>query len=208
MNNNLFRKIAKSITICSAMTMLLSCYQLQAAEALHQANQSLNGSNIGVANFRICIEKSKLGKKEQITFETMKKQMEDILDQKEKAIKDIAIKFNDPDFVDSLSPEAENELKDKIQALSQELNQQQNQYYQALQQANFKIVEDLTITIKAAADKVAKDLKLKMILSEESFFYYAPELDVSSKVIEKMDQIYDEEEKNAKAGVTKSNSQK
>ena len=84
-------------------------------------------------DFKECVEGSKLGKQEQSTFENLKKQMEKALEEQEKTLTDLATKLNDTDYLDSLTPEAETELKRKFRALNQEMNQVQSQYYQTLQ---------------------------------------------------------------------------
>lgn len=153
---------------------------------------------IGMVNFKTCVEKSKLGKQEQGTFDAMKKQMETILAEKEKSLNDMASKLGDSDYLDSLAPDAETDLKRKFRALSQELSQAQNQYYQTLQQANFKIIQKIAETISKASEKVAKDLKLDVILNEDGAFYYATDLDISSFIVVEMDSLYEKELKAAK----------
>jgi outer membrane protein len=152
---------------------------------------------IKVVNFKSCVELSKMGKQEQAAFEGLKKQMETILADKEKTLTDISTKFNDPDYLDSLSPEAETELKRKYRALSQELSQIQNQYYQTLNQTNFKVVQKLTDAVTKASAQVAKDNGYDLVLTEESF-YYSPELDITSKVVSVLDEM---QEKETKEGV-------
>ena len=48
---------------------------------------------VALVNFKTCVEKSKLGKEEQANFDRMKKQMEDVLTEKEKFLKEIAKKL-------------------------------------------------------------------------------------------------------------------
>ena len=62
---------------------------------------------IAVVDFKACVEKSKLGLQEQASLESMKKQMETILQEKEKKLTELSAKFNDLDYLDSLSPDAE-----------------------------------------------------------------------------------------------------
>lgn len=158
-------------------------------------SNSKQNLNVGLVNFKECIEQSKIGKQEQQTFEAMKKQMESILEDKEKALNEIAVKFNDPDYLDSLAPEAETEMKRKFRTQGQELQQQQQQYYQLLTQANYKIVQKLSDTITNASKEVAKEKNLDIVLNEESCFYCSPDLNISKFVIAKMDDSYDKEQK-------------
>ena len=107
--------------------------------------------NFGIVNFATCITDSKMGKEEQSSFENLKKQMTAHLEDTEKQINELAAKFNDPDYMDGLSPEAEDELKNKIRTLNEELGRFQNQYYQVLNQANMKIMQSISTNINTAS---------------------------------------------------------
>jgi outer membrane protein len=173
----------KIILSAATLVMLLGCKQpVDAADI-----------KIGVVNFKAIVEKSKAGKKEQQNFETMKKQMETVLEEKEKSLSEMANKFNDPDYLDSLSPEAEAELKHKFRTLSQDMQQQQNQYYQLLQQANFKVIQKMGESISEASKVVAKEKKLDLVVNEEMTFFHASTMNISDDVVKIMDQQYKEE---------------
>lgn len=181
----------KILTAITALVFLLPfSTSLKAADAPKQA------PSIGIVNFKSCVEQSKLGKREQGSFENLKKQMDTVLEKKEKEINEIAAKFNDPDYLDSLSHEAEAELKHKFRTFSQELNAQQQQYYQALSQANVKIVQMITEIVSKAAAQVAKNQNLTFILSDESAYFYAPSTDVTNLVVAELDRLFDEQLKN------------
>jgi Skp family chaperone for outer membrane proteins len=47
----------------------------------------------------------------------------------------------------------------------------QNQYYQVLNQANMKIMQVVGATINTAAEKVAKDKKINMIVNKDACFF-------------------------------------
>lgn len=184
--SRVFKKVAAISTLCGVMLF---------ASQAHAADRNLN---IGLVSFKTCVEQSKLGKQEQATFDSMKKQMESILGEKEKVLNDMATKFNDTDYLDSLAPAEETELKRKFRALSQEISQQQQQYYQTLNQANIRILQKISETITKAATDVAKEKRLDIVFNEESSFYHAPELDISNLVVTKMDEAFDREAKEAK----------
>lgn len=168
---------------------------------------SIKASKIGFVNFKTCIENSKLGQQEQTTFDMIKKQMESSLEDKEKSFKekrkpydDLKTKLEDDNFIDSLSPEAEKDLKLKIETLTSELSQMQmqnqelqNQYYQALQQANTKILQKLAETVMKASSSVAKELQLDTVLNEDGCFYFNSDYEISDLVVKEMDVIYDKE---------------
>ncbi len=176
-------------------TALLSTLLLLATAPL-----AAQDTKFGTVNFKLCVEESKLGKQEQASFEAMKKQMETVVEEKEKALNDLAVKLNDPDQLDLMSPEAETELKRKFRALSQEMNQIQSQFYQTLNQANIKIVQSLSENVIKAAEKVAKEMSLGIVLNDETCFYADPKLDVSKKVVVEMDKEFDQGAKSGQEG--------
>lgn len=157
-----------------------------------------SGLKLRFINFKVCVEKSKLGKHEQAGFESLKKQMETMLSEKEKTLTEMEDKLNDPDYLDSLSPEAETELKRKFRALTQEISQQQSQYLQALQQANFKILEKLDDLIAKASEIVAKKNGYNVIDNDDNAFYYDKDLDITHEIVTVMDELYEKEPKEMK----------
>jgi len=150
-------------------------------------------SSVGVVNFATCMAESKLGQQEQASFESLKTQMGSLLEDTEKQINEIAAKFNDPEYMDGLSPEAEDELKNRYRGLNEEMSRYQNQYYQVLNQANMKIVQAMGAKIQDAAQNVASKQKLTMVMNKEACFFVTPTLDVTNLVIAEMDRIFEHE---------------
>lgn len=163
--------------ICAAFTM----------NATAEETQSLN---IRYVDFKKCIETSKLGQEEKAQFETLKRKMESTLEEKQKELNTIANKLNDPDYLDSLSPEAETDLKRKGRALSQELAEMENQSYQMLNQTNFKVIQKLTQAVSEASKVVAKREKIDVILNEESCFFESAKLDITDSIVAEMDTTF------------------
>jgi outer membrane protein len=172
-------------TICVALACMVAA-NFTALEAGSTTNPT-NNVRVGIINFREAVEESKFGKKEQEQFEVMRKQMEGMLEDKEKKLADLAGKLNDADYVDSLSTETETQLKQEYRVLGQELAQLQNQYYQTLNQANVKIIQKLSGMIGNAAEKVARDHNLDIVLNEDSTFFFSRTLDLTSDVIKMLD---------------------
>lgn len=152
---------------------------------------------VATVNFKKCVEESKVGKQEEAAFETMKKQLETGLADREKALNELAEKLNDPDQLDLMSLETETELKRKFRAASQEFNQIQAQSYQMLQQANMQGIQRLSAALSSAAAQVAKEMGIDLILNDETSFFAAPTLDVSKQVVVQMDKQFEEEGKKA-----------
>lgn len=177
-----------SLVITGALTAL---FIIAAAPKLHAATPT----KVGTVNFRTCVEKSKYGAREQKSFDELKSQMESVLEEKEKALTEISNKFNDPDYLDSLSNEAEAELKHKFRTLNTELQQHQQQYMQILQQTNYKIIQGISEKVNEASKTVAEEKGLDLVLNDESAFFHSPSLDVSQDVVKEMDKRFDSEPK-------------
>ncbi len=152
---------------------------------------------VGIVNTKRCLEESKLGKQEQANFEKMKTQMENILQEKERALEEIEAKLNDDDYMDSISDETASELKRKRRTIRNDGMQLQSQYMQTLQQANIKVVQKLTEVISKASSQVAQDPSqpLDVVLTDEACTFFSPRLDISDRVVAKMNAIFDAEQK-------------
>lgn len=148
---------------------------------------------IGFVDFKACVEKSKQGQHEKNGFEALKKQMTDALEKTDKELEEIAKKIEDQDYMDGLSPTAEEELKVKFQTLSQEYARYQNQFYQLLNQANYKMLQTLHDEVSLASEKVRENNKLSLILNEDSAFAHVSTMDYTLAVIEEMNKQFDVE---------------
>ncbi len=164
-----------------------------AALALCAGKLAAADLSVGLVNFKVCVEKSKQGQQEKNAFEAMKNQMTSTLEKTDKELEAIAKKLEDQDYMDGLSPTAEEELKLKFQSLSQDFSRYQNQYYQLLNQANYKMLQTMHDEVSVAAEKVRAAKKLSLILSEESTFAYSPSLDYTQDVIKVMDKQFEAE---------------
>ncbi|MCB1113663.1 MAG: OmpH family outer membrane protein [Chlamydiia bacterium] len=149
----------------------------------------------GFVNFKEVVEKSKLGKQEQATFDSLKSQMEKVLEEKDKELGELAAKFNDPDYMDSLSPEAENEMKFKVRQMSQEMSEKQNQFYGALQNAQGKIMQKLAEAVAKSSEKVAKTKQLDAAFNQDATFWAKDTINITSDVIKDMDANFTPETK-------------
>jgi len=156
------------------------------------------GEATSVVNFSTCITNSKYGKKEQENFENLRKQLAAMIDDTEKELKDLSAKLEDSEYLDSLSPKAEEELKARFQTLNEDLSRYQGQFYQVMQQANMQLVHKMSSQIARASEKVAKDKKLDYVINKEACFYYRPDLDMTQQVITEMDKNFDTDAKSKK----------
>ena len=145
---------------------------------------------IGTVSFKTVLEKSKVGIKEQARFDSVRKQMEQTLEKKEKELNELAPKFTD-EYLDSLTPEAETELKEKFKTLSQDLSQKQNEFYQTLQQEQMQVMQKILSMVSSASAALAKEKGYTLILNDEVCLYKTEQLDVSAEIIKKLDAMPD-----------------
>ncbi len=146
---------------------------------------------IGVVNFSSCVTESKTGKKEQENMENLRHQMSSLMENSEKELREISAKFEDTEYLDSLSPKAEEDLKTKYQALQEDLNRYQQQFYQVLNHANYQLVHKMSAQIAAASEKIAAENHLDYVINREACFYVRSDLDVTSLIIQEMDKTFD-----------------
>lgn len=194
------KKVNQVILSLSALLFCLQAAPVAAQQTPNYSSPSGQALRIGIVSSKKCLEESKLGKQEQANFEKMKTQMESILQEKEKGLEDLEAKLNDDDYMDSISEEAASELKRKKRTIKQEGYQLQNQYMQTLQQANLKVVQKITDAINKASAQVAQESAsssnpIDIIFTDESTTYYNKSLDVSDKVVTKMNAMFDIETK-------------
>ncbi len=189
-------KCLRSFVIPLALSVLLAAPAFMSAQQQSHSN-STQSSRIGIVNTKRCLEESKIGKQEQTNFEKMKAQMESVLQEKERDLEEVENKINDDDYMDSISDEAASELKRKRRSIKQDGMQLQNQYIQTLQQANMKIIQKLTEMISKASAQVAQEsqstMPIDVILSDEACTYFAPSLDVTDRIIAKLNALFDSE---------------
>jgi len=159
---------------------------------------TLAATDTGIVNFANCVTGSKHGKKEQSNFENIRKQMAGLIENTEKELRDLTSKLEDTEFLDSLSPKAEEELKAKYQALNEDLARYQHQFYQVLNHANSQLIQKMIQTIGKASKKIAEEKSLAFIINEEACFYSNPSLNITNNVIAEMDRVYDTELKSKK----------
>lgn len=147
-------------------------------------------TKIGVVDFRRCLEESKLGQQERDALLALRKQLAGQVEAAERAFSDLAKEFRNPEHLESLSSEAEEDLRMRYEMLSQEIVQKQNQFYEQMGQAEMRVMQDLTVQITRASQIVAKEKELDYILREEALFYFIPDSDFTKEVITEIDKLF------------------
>ena len=121
--------------------------------------------------------------------------MASLIENSEKELLEINAKFEDTEYLDSLSPKAEEELKIKQQALHEDLGRYQQQFYQVLNQANYQMIQKMSNNISQASEIVAKQRNLNYVINREACFYTCSDFDVTHLIVSEMDKRFDAEAK-------------
>jgi len=145
----------------------------------------------GVVNFQRCVQESKMGLKEQEAFEEMKKKMQTLISDVEGQLKEISEKFSDPDYLDGLSPEGEQELKSKYQQLREEYERYQGQFYQAMNQTNMQMMQKIGQFVTQASGKIREEKGYTFVMNREACFAVSDAYDETDSVIAEMDRVYE-----------------
>lgn len=158
-------------------------------------NASNKTPTVGIVDFSKCIIESKYGKKEQENYESLKTRMQKAVEELDGQMTETANKLQDKDLLDSLSPEAEQELREKFQSLQGDMQRYQGQFYQVMQQANMKLMQAMHVRIEEASNAVAKINNLSLLLNKDAAFYYdAQAHDMTDKIIKELDQHFDKDQ--------------
>ncbi len=157
------------------------------------ASEKQENIKIGVVDFRACLEKSYLGQEEQLRIEAMRNEMVSNLETKEKALTEVVEKLKKPEYLDTISPQMEEQLQKEYAQLSEEMQHLQNQAYQALNQAQMKMFQSVSDQISKCSEYLAREHNLDMIVNQEGCFYYKRPLDMTPLVIQELNRHFQPE---------------
>ncbi|MBB65082.1 MAG: hypothetical protein CMO81_08465 [Waddliaceae bacterium] len=163
------------------------------ALGIHTTDIEGKDTSCGVVDFARCMQESKLGKSGEQEFETLRQQMAQSGEAKQQEMQALAKKLQDEDYMDSLSPEAEAELKQNFERLGMELQQFQQVFYQTMNQANYSWLQLVHGGVEKAAALVAESEKVDLVVNQENVFFSIPALDLTEKVIAQMNKTFAEE---------------
>ena len=151
----------------------------------------------GVVNFQTCMEKAKIAQDKRRELEGFDKQFRVKIDEIQKRCKEIDDKLNNVEYVDSITAEAEENLKKERQAEMQKLMGTQNEFQQIMQQQQMAFSQSFMISLGDAAKKVAKEKGLSHVIAKEACLYYEDNLDLTEDVISKINALYDKQQREA-----------
>jgi len=156
-------------------------------------SESENQQKVGFVNFNTCVTASKLGKHEQQAAEKVLTNMRELIEDREKGLKDLQAKFSDSDYMDGLNPAAAEELKGQFQALQEEYGRYQQQYMQVAQQAQMRVMQTVQEHSRVATEKLAREHSLTCVLPSDYTLYYNSAFDFTDQVIVSMDQEFEKQ---------------
>ena len=145
---------------------------------------------IGVVDFRTCIEKSYLGQEEQTKLEAMRNEMINSLEDKNKLLTEVMDKLKKPEFLDTISPEAEEKLQKEYAQLSEEIQYMQNQAYQALNEAQMRMFQTMNEQVQKSSEYLAREHGLDLVINQEHCFYYKRPLEMTQLVIQELNRHF------------------
>lgn len=145
---------------------------------------------VGVVDFKTCLESSYLGQQETNKLEAMRNEMVSTLESKEKLLTDVMNKLRKPEYLDTISPQAEEELQKQYAQLSEEISMLQNQAYQTLNQAQMKMIQTLSEQISKSSEYLAREQNLDMIINQESCFYFKRPLEITPLVVQELNRHF------------------
>lgn len=154
-----------------------------------------NSISIGIVNFAKCITDSQIGKNEQKNLENVKTQWDTLINETNEDLANINSKLENPEYLEGISPQTEEEMKMKKEMLTKDLKKYESQLYQVLNQTQFAIVQKMSTQINKASEELAKKNNLKIILNAETCFYNIASLDITNDVIKILDANFEKENK-------------
>jgi outer membrane protein len=166
------------------------------------AEKASDSPTIGIVNFATCVNESKYGKYEQEQLESIRQQWVSLIEETNKEIQALSTKFEDKEYMEGLSPQAEQEMKEKYATLSNDASKYQNQLYQTLNQANYFFIQKMLQNISKAADKIAAEQNLTLVVNKEACFSYNSKMEITEPVISQMDKNFAQDVKDKKITLT------
>lgn len=153
-------------------------------------------TKIGVVNFSTCITESKYGKEEQKNLENIKNQWSSLIEESQKELKDVSKKLENQEYLEGISPEAEEDLRLKYQTLMSDLSKYQNQLYQIMNQAQYFFIQKMSSHITKASEAFSKEKNYSLILNKEASFYNDTSMEITPQIIKTLDKNHSMEAKN------------
>ncbi len=205
-------KVSQRAGALGAALLLLALPTLTSAKPLTessaQSSKATSSSTIatlpiGVVDVRRVLDESKFGKEEQRALESLGEELQGSLAKTQRELEDLVRRSQDPEYLESLSAKAEEELQMAGQSLSQNYMAQTNQFKKIMGEAEMHLLEELNLQVSRAAQIVARAEGLAMCLRQEACPYFLEQLNITDAIIDEMDKAYSQKPKEAAAATSK-----
>jgi len=165
---------------------------LAGASAISTQGFATEASNLpGIVNFQACVSETKVAQEKQKELEGLEKQFRVRIDEIQKRCKEIDEKLGNEAYIDSISAEAEENLKNERQAEVQKLMSAQNEFQQIMQQQQMAFQQSFVLSLSDAAKQVAKERGHSFVISKDACLFYDDKLDMTKDVVAKVNAVYD-----------------
>jgi len=154
-------------------------------------------SKIGFIDFERCSTDSKVGKEEYSAFNALQNKAMADMQAMDKERQELAEKAKDQDYLDGLSPEAQNELNQKIQNQQMKMQMAGESYQNTLRQMYEAMEQKITSSVTTASKKIAEEKNLDFVFPSKLCIVSRDQMNVTSEVIKKMDELFDTEQKSS-----------
>lgn len=182
-----FKNLLKGAALIAA---LFSTTLVSAADHNKATEQSIK---VGVVDFRTCIEKSYLGQSEQNRLETMQNDMISSMEEKQTQLQVVVDKLKNQDYMDTLNASAEQELQAQFKELSDQMQMAQYQANQSWEKARMDLFQTMNSEVAKAAEYLAREEGLDLILNQESVFFFKRPSDITPLVVAELNRHYDKD---------------
>lgn len=145
------------------------------------------GADFAFIDFGKLMQTSKLAQREQQSLAILAKELEGRVNALDSEIQKAVDQLKDPDYIDSLSQEAENEQRQRLQMLGEERMRTAQQVQAQFQQTQQRTVQSLQGLVAAAASQLASQKHYKAIFSKEVAFFVDADLDCTAEIVEMVD---------------------
>ena len=154
--------------------------------AVTPETQQAPSPSYGIVNFNACLTDSKQGIKSRQTMEALNNKLVQSLGEIDKQLADIDSKLNDQNYRDGLSPQADEQLRQSHDKLTQERDAMRSSFSQQFSQTQMSLFQDLMDQVAVASKTIAQKKNLQVVFSGESVTYYDPTLDVTPEIVQEL----------------------
>jgi outer membrane protein len=144
-------------------------------------------AEIGFVDFGRVLQTSSKAKAEEKQLQSLQKELEDQVNKVEKEVNGLAEKLQNPDYVDSLSQEAEQDQRNKLRMMAEERMRLIQNVTGQYQQAQQRFYQQVGMMVAKASAELATTRKLDAVLNREALFYADPKIDCTDEIIKLMD---------------------